>query len=149
MKREIKFRAFHKPTGKIFQVYGWHKEYVFEETLDGMHTGLTNPAELIDCDLMQFTGLKDKNGQEIYEGDILKSNQGRIFKPVEFSEIDMDVDDRGLLKCICWNVEHSDLYGKIYHTALIPFDLLDLQQFSSNDCEVIGNRYDNPELLLQ
>ena len=69
--REIKFRAWHLPTKKIFEVYSLCEEAVFENSMDGVHTSPTLPAERKDCVLMQFTGLKDKNGVDIYEGDVI------------------------------------------------------------------------------
>ena len=56
--REIRFRAKRKDTG----------EWLYWNLLDGF----SYPKEIIDEDTVgQYTGLKDKNGKEIYEGDIL------------------------------------------------------------------------------
>lgn len=72
MKREIKFRAFHIPTKRTFDVFSWCNDCVFEDSEDGVGTSPTLPAEMKDCILMQFIGLKDINGKEIYEGDTVK-----------------------------------------------------------------------------
>ena len=70
--REIKFRAFHEPTKQMFDVFSFDVNNVrawYPEKY-----GLEISPDREDCILMQYTGLKDKNGREIYEGDIVKCN---------------------------------------------------------------------------
>lgn len=71
MKREIKFRAYSSHNHKMYPVSNieWDIDGRIWVTADDGKNGI----ELIDeeAHLMQFTGLKDKNGREIYEGDVL------------------------------------------------------------------------------
>jgi uncharacterized phage protein (TIGR01671 family) len=82
---------------------------------------------------LQFTGLKDKQFKEIYEGDILKSNIGNI----------------GFVRhsnSVCWHIT----YNLKLNTGLKnpPDENLLTQLWDSYDrWEVIGNIYENPELL--
>lgn len=73
MNREIKFRIFH--TGKMWEPF---EPFGAEE----LSLGASNPFP-DDTVIMQFTGLKDKNGKEIYEGDWLLITAGYASK-VEF-----------------------------------------------------------------
>ena len=79
--RDIKFRAWHKDKKcwlqdvEVFEDGSWDGALPNECTqIGGMVTGYTEP----ECVLMQYTGLKDKNGKEIYEGDIVQCPQHPI-----------------------------------------------------------------------
>lgn len=130
MQREIKFRAFWKdakmmvnveslrPNGGIeffVEVQSGDKKWDEHQVLD----------EIDQYDLMQYTGLKDKNGKEIYEGDIVKAKsygQEIIFK----------IEWIGMTGCGCHNG-----YG-----YSIPDENNDPYEW-----EVVGNIYENPELI--
>lgn len=83
-------------------------------------TGMaTNDVGMIpEFVLMQFTGLHDKNGKEIYEGDILHEKKEKT-APMANNGIDREI--------IVEDIRHLE--------------------FNEVHCEVIGNIYENPELL--
>jgi len=116
MHREIKFKLWD---GKRFvdtfdiDQYGTTGRYNMFETY-----------EHIDGVLQQFTGLKDKNGKGIYEGDI-----------IQLKWINSDPADILLEKS---QVTFSN--GAFYNDDILLSEV-------SEDCEVIGNIYENPELI--
>jgi uncharacterized phage protein (TIGR01671 family) len=95
---------------------------------------------------MQFTGLKDKQGREIYEGDVLRAGAA------------MHGDAFLIRQCLpltrtAWSyIERVGFWqGKKYHAlgakhTQIDVTFDDILSFSE-ECEVIGNIYENPELL--
>ncbi len=111
MSREIKFRAWH---------LDW-KSY-FEKGTDINSISYSTELEMIDFDRViweQYTGLKDFNGVEIYEGDVLK-----------------DVDD----STIVGFVEYDEAFGE--------YDCGNNNLYEcTRDCVVTGNIHANPELL--
>lgn len=126
-----KFRAWDRLTGKIFPVgiidYSIQAVYIEEPN------GLDSCRNFDEIELMQSTGLEDKNGREIYEGDIVKYKYGvNIFTEVvtynkDFAGFGL-VDDDG------------------YDSTVFTFgELAEDVDFSS--LEVAGNIYENPELL--
>jgi uncharacterized phage protein (TIGR01671 family) len=128
--REIKFRAWDKKLKKMFEFeLEWSKYVNHEEIQCLTPVGVGNPnVENIEkpSDLMQYTGLKDKNGKEIYEGDILNMTYHGSVSIVE-PEIKVIVGfERG-----SFIIEENGIsLGKI-----------------GRSLEVIGNIYENPELL--
>lgn len=85
---------------------------------------------------MQSTGFHDKNGVEIFEGDII--NSGYFFKGSPFEEEDEYEEEKGVVEFFnCgFNIEFKN------HTNLF-IDII----LSYEDVEVIGNIYENKELL--
>ena len=82
--------------------------------------------------LMQSTGLKDKNGKEIYEGDIVK-----------FS----DCDDDAYVTPVVWDKNYACFGVSFSGKYPISFDYLEEFYTELKDIEVVGNIYENPELL--
>lgn len=81
--RTIKFRAWVQENNRMIPVYGFNADHVFEDTLDGVDVG-TNVFPAKTCELMQFTGLHDRNGKEIYEGDKILDTLTKVEYIVKF-----------------------------------------------------------------
>lgn len=116
MKREIKFRAW---TG--IQMENWNHIKTWE-TLAQHLDGLT------EFKWMQYTGLKDKNGKEIYEGDVFR------YELLNDNEKEFEQDSTIYTEAVhfvdgCFELDNCPL-GAFYYMG-----------------EVIGNIYENPELL--
>ena len=127
MNRKIKFRIWDIENKEMLRV----QELDFEPTFYGGRIAIrpdqyNDYFDTEDMILMQYTGLHDKNGKEIYEGDIVKvtyKNETEIF------EVRYDEENT------CFRMYYKDL--KFLDFAIEEVDLY----------EVIGNIYDNPELL--
>lgn len=117
MNREIKFRAWNEVSEKMLN---WN------EFLDTNMKNTFIAPESTGLILMQYTGLHDKNGKEIYEGDIVKYRDSRG------QHIEKVIFDKG---CFYAGMHWGS------STRVAP------KLINQRITEVIGNIYNNPELL--
>ena len=129
MNREILFRGKRTDNGEWVEglVARYNPKFDCANIVDGFESLVPVKTETVG----QYTGLTDKNGKKIFEGDIVKHyNHCRI-------------------------KEYSEDIGRVFYYAetcrflrtskLFPDNCLEI--YSSCEYEVIGNIYDNPELL--
>lgn len=122
MSREIKFRVYDKEEKE----YYYNAEHTYDFFCSGRGCYAESFGEVLNQPdrfiVEQYTGLEDKNGKEIYEGDILQ------------------IDDHILGDFVVvwhnfgWKIKRSVGYES-------------LSVHKSEDCTVIGNIHENPELL--
>ena len=117
--REIKFKAWDKLNKDMFNVesINFQERRVYKNTV--------SYRKFEDIDLMQYTGLKDKNGKEIYEGDIVTLHNGK-YK-------------------VIFNTEEARFVLRDDEFEMnIPFT-----NNNNERMEVLGNVYENPELIKE
>jgi uncharacterized phage protein (TIGR01671 family) len=148
--REIEFRGKRKDTGEW--VYGGYMNNICHNTV-GIWTeqddGTSYGHEIIPETVGQYTGLKDRNGVKIFEGDIVQftywwfdGHESDSILPGEIIYLPgvMSFGLRGV-KNADW-IRHTG--GEEGTSYTVPFAFL---TFDEADFEVIGNIHDTPELL--
>lgn len=135
--REIKFRALRGSQWHHFDfgnAQRWAKDLLREMAEDDFELKFDTP-------FLQFTGLKDKNGQEIFEGDILKSEEIAISLTDKQIEIrGADVVQSEWVGKVEWDKEGAD-YNLVCDGIEIGFPRHD------STFEILGNIFEHPHLL--
>lgn len=131
MSREIKFRAWN-PNAKEFQGYAGSDIHM------PLHEAGALAASPLVFEFMQYTGLCDRNGVEIYEGDIVRSYLADP-KGIDY-RVFWDESSAGFL------LEHIETHDKGNNLSGLSDNP---GSFIEKDLEVIGNIYENPGLLKE
>lgn len=141
--REIKFRAWDNINNRIVSVesidFASHQLHFLSEPFKG------NPTFIIEYVLMQYTGLKDKNGVEIYEGDIcrkvvdnytLREYEGLKLGEFKYYKVEFGCSGMG------------DTYGfQLNSIHPYPWNARQFIHHVYSDIEVIGNIYEHSHLF--
>lgn len=137
--RELKFRAWfeEKPI--------WCNQMFYsDEEPAGLGDWFSEvQIEQENVIIMQYTGLKDKHGKEIYEGNVVK-----VQDPIETHTSHNSIvyfDSEGA------RINYHPVHKKIDKCFVLRqlSDYLDIREQDNPTCEIIGNIYENPELLKE
>lgn len=127
--REIKFRAYNKHTKKMYEVE-W-LSFRYNLLIVSANEDWERKQKLSDFELMQYTGLKDKNWKELYEGDIYDL---KTWSKVYYR----------------WYIRILDTYSGFRHKTIKTERVHRYKYWPGwNKFEIIWNIYENPELLNQ
>ena len=133
MNREIKFRVWSTKEKKW--MFGYEHENLGGFTLFGEVVLMGEIASysleryFTDFVVMQYTGMTDKNGKKIYEGDILQGVSANIFSDGNIKNYE-----------VMWGVDSWHIKGTL-------FGIQELFNYCNNNVTVIGNIFENPELI--
>ncbi|HZK60725.1 MAG TPA: YopX family protein [Anaerovoracaceae bacterium] len=138
MSRILKFRAWDKER-KVIHI-------IFDST---NQTEWYLPHWKDNFEVMQYTSLNDKNGKEIYEGDVVKTKRVEIV-PSNYKTDCEVISKSKKWKTLCWYENHY-IKWNCDEIALKFKKIKDNSESFMIGCEheVIGNVYENPELLKE
>lgn len=137
--RELKFRVWDKRYNHFTKPETYdYLCYAIKSDGELLHVAIKDicrKAEQEELLIQQFTGLKDKNGREIYEGDLVNfyipgQAHGPEREDFKNEEVWWDIDSAGFV------------FGKSYYDGwhgLHPYEIKDI--------EIVGNIFENPELI--
>ena len=128
--REIMFRVWDKVGESIIYPLRQYDEHDYQISFDGRF--YVHGHWFADAVIMQYTGVKDKNGKEMYEGDIVKL----AFNGSDDMEIGIVIIDQNGFHVVDQQKEYvCENYGEKYYLL--------------EDATIIGNIFENPELIKE
>lgn len=128
--RKIKFRAW---TGGKMMYRSLCDRSWYTDSIGGKCIKDAHPMDTSIYKLMQFTGLLDRNGKEVYEGDVVQYKKHDGYLLDDFTGV------------VTWDL--TQLIVSNESSTLYLADVDELQHDVLNHLEVVGNIYENQELL--
>lgn len=125
--RDIKFRGRRLSDGQWVYGYYYHVGTPYPAIVYATKEGLCGEDTVTPDTVGQYTGLRDRNGKEIYEGDICSG---------------------GMLRCNGGYSTYTDKATVSFQDGIFKLGSISLISFASQT-EVIGNVHENPELLAK
>jgi uncharacterized phage protein (TIGR01671 family) len=130
--REFKFRVWSKSSKKIYVQLNESPCFGLFEGDRAVSIEDVFFYEKQDFEVMQYTGEIDRNGKEIYEGDVIQT--GHIVEEVRFGEF-VIYDENENSICSVFG-----FFTELKNNSRYPLEV-------TSNTKVIGNKYENPELL--
>ena len=164
--REIKFRAWDKNTKHlIYEIVALYPMYERGNAITKKGTNAITPPENVI--LMQYTELKDKNGKEVYEGDIIKikkfdysllpKEEMKLLKKIfpdeehwsKLTEEKIKLDGNWKVENLGWEMALRPLQNVKAHGVILDKKsvMFGFGKLAQAEYEIIGNIYENPELI--
>ena len=142
--RELKFRAWDKKRNIMIgedypDNWGSEKQEYWADVFEISLTGITEITQNARFEIMQYTGLRDKNEKEIYEGDVVEIKGEEYYSNESFCTEDGEWMFSGeiAMNSLMWMAINRD------STAIPLCDLL----HGDMEIDIIGNVFENPELI--
>ncbi len=126
--REIKFRAWDKEHCEMcypVQVLSWTESSEIEDFEGVRPSGGAACLYSGEFELMQYTGLKDKNGKDVYESDVIQSGRTKLYYVIKWE------DESASWIALCTDTSKDYCLGS----------------YGWREAEIVGNIYESPELL--
>lgn len=167
--REFKFRLFHRELKQMFWFdltwgtkqslgSGWLSALPIGEELGYGNDDRRQLVDPTECEILQYTELTDKNGNEIYEGDIVRIvyTDWASQTPDENGNYEMTLEEYKVSKStygyVAWNYHHTGWILRAKSKYSVEDDgcvMTSIIHGTHGEREVMGNIYQNQDLLTE